>query len=170
MSEAVIKPITPGDVEGFRAALDAVARERRFLLFEEAPPLERMRAFVDSNITTGNPQFVALVDGNVVGWCDVLRETGRPSRRHCGSLGIGLLEAHRGRGLGRRLLEATLDAAILAGIARIELTVRSSNHNAIALYRSLGFVDEGRRHKAYLVDGIYGDSLAMAYLSPELRD
>lgn len=169
MSEAVVRPIAPEDVEGFRSALDTVARERLFLLFEEAPPLVRMRDFVENNIKTGNPQFVAVVDGSIVGWCDVLREAGRPSRRHCGSLGIGLLEAHRGGGQGRRLLEATLDAAVSAGITRIELTVRSSNHNAIALYRSLGFVDEGRRHKDYLVDGIYGDSLAMAYLSPALR-
>lgn len=32
-----IRPIAEGDVEGFREVLDAVARERRFLSFLEAP-------------------------------------------------------------------------------------------------------------------------------------
>jgi ribosomal protein S18 acetylase RimI-like enzyme len=156
-------------VEGFRLALDEVAREKRFLLFEEAPSLEHMRAFVASNIASGNPQFVALADGVVVGWCDVLRETGRPSRNHCGTLGIGLVARHRGKGLGRLLLGEVLAAATSVGIKRVELTVRASNHAAIALYRAMGFVDEGRRRAAYFIDGLYGDSLSMAYLVPELR-
>lgn len=170
MSEGgLVRAIQLADVEGFRAALDEVARERLYLLFEEAPSLERMTAFVEANIRSRNPQFVAVVDGTIVGWCDVLRETGRPTRTHCGSLGIGLVGRHRGRGLGKLLLREVLAAAVSVGIKRVELTVRTSNHSAIALYRAFGFVEEGLRSKAYLSDGVYGDSLAMAYLAPELR-
>jgi len=48
-------------------------------------------------------------------------------------------KAHRGRGLGRRLMVGLIDAAIEKGIKRIELTSQSSRVNANNLYKSLGF-------------------------------
>ncbi|WP_315772255.1 MULTISPECIES: GNAT family N-acetyltransferase [unclassified Bradyrhizobium] len=42
---------------------------------------------------------------------------------HCGTLGIGLLPAHRGRGIGRALIRRTMDAALAVGLTRIKLTV-----------------------------------------------
>lgn len=163
-----IRPIAMADIAGFRAALDAVAREKRFLLFDEAPSLDRMTAFVETNIAARNPQFVALFDGMIVGWCDILRETSRPLRRHCGALGMGILSSHRGMGIGRLLLGQTMVAAFDAGIMRIELTVRSDNDRAIALYRAAGFVEEGHQRKAVLVDGQYRDRYLMACLALDL--
>ena len=55
-----IVPITAHHVEGFHRALDFVARERRYLAFLEAPPIESTRAFVLNNFEKGYPQLVAL--------------------------------------------------------------------------------------------------------------
>ncbi len=105
-----ILPIAEGHIEGFHAALDVVARERAYLAFLEAPPIEETRKFVARNIAKGYPQLVALDGDRVVGWCDVL-PIERPVSRHCGVLGLGLLPAYRGRGLGERLMRAALQAA-----------------------------------------------------------
>jgi RimJ/RimL family protein N-acetyltransferase len=43
------------------------------------------------------------------------------------------------------------------GLEKIELTVHASNEPAIALYRSLGFEEEGKRRRGWLVDGAYDD-------------
>jgi hypothetical protein len=67
-----IVPIAEEHIESFRAAVDRVAREHRYLALLEAPPLEAVRKFVQGNIQNGNPQYVALVEGTVVGWCDVI--------------------------------------------------------------------------------------------------
>ncbi len=48
--------------------------------------------------------------------------------------------AHRSQGLGRRLTIAILDSLTQQGAQRLYLEVRADNANAIALYRSLGFV------------------------------
>lgn len=48
-------------------------------------------------------------------------------------------EAARGSGLGRALVEATLERARERGCRRVELDVNSENPPALALYRSLGF-------------------------------
>lgn len=50
-----------------------------------------------------------------------------------------VLAAHRGQGLGRRLLEAVLERARAAGCAAVSLEVRADNAIARRLYQSLGF-------------------------------
>ncbi len=159
-----ILPITEQHIEGFHATVDSVAREHRFLAFLEAPPLATTREFVRTNLREGNPQFVAEVGGSVAGWCDVVRNT-RPVFHHSGVLGIGLIAEHRERGMGRALMEATLEAAGRLGITRIELTVRADNRRAISLYEALGFVTEGRLRHHMLVDGEYHESLLMALVA-----
>jgi RimJ/RimL family protein N-acetyltransferase len=159
--DARIAPIAPGHIESFHRALDTVARERKYLAHLEAPPLSRTRAFVLSNIKSGNPQFVALAGGEVVGWCEIGRD-GLPTHAHRGTLGLGILPAYRGRGLGTRLLNAALEAAFAAGFVRIELDVYAGNARAIALYEKAGFVKEGLIRAAAFIDGDYRDAITMA--------
>jgi ribosomal protein S18 acetylase RimI-like enzyme len=150
-------------VAGFHAAVDAVARERRFLARTEAPPIEQMGTFVQSNIETGNPHVIALDDSAVVGWADIKR-IAAPALRHCGILGMGVLPSYRGQGLGRRLLEAAVAKSWAAGLERIELEVRVDNHAAIALYERIGFCREGTKVCAMLLEGHYVDMLQMGLL------
>jgi L-amino acid N-acyltransferase YncA len=106
-----VVPIAETHIEGFHAALDSVARERHYLYFLEAPALEDASKFVRNTIGKHYPHFVALEDGKVIGWCDVLPVDLRPVRRHTGMLGIGVLARERGRGIGSALLRATLNGA-----------------------------------------------------------
>ena len=126
-------------VESFHSSLDVVARERAYLAMTEAPPLESTRVFVAHNIAQGFPQFVAVEADCVAGWCDVIPNE-RPLYAHGGVLGVALLPAFRGRGLGERLMGTTLTAAGTFGLRRVELTVRGDNDRAIRLYERLGFV------------------------------
>ena len=152
--------ITEADVVSLHACLDAVARENRYLALTKAPPLTRSREFVLQNIASGAAYFVAREDSTVVGWCDILPGSA-PAVRHCGSLGMGVLASHRGRGIGRRLLEASIAHAYEHGITRVELSVRADNVPAIKLYERAGFVREGRQRHGMRFDGRYYDSWAM---------
>jgi ribosomal protein S18 acetylase RimI-like enzyme len=162
MNAVEIVPITEGHIEGFHRALDTVARERRYLAFLEAPPIESTRAFVLGNIKHGHPQFVAVsADGEVVGWCDV-KPLDRPSQAHRGVFGVGLLPQYRGRGIGTKLIKKALAASRAFGLHRVELTVREHNIGAIELYKKQGFEIEGVQRDAVLVDGVYEDVICMA--------
>lgn len=158
-----ILPIAEEHIAGFREVLDTVARERRYLAFLEAPSAEETAAFVRRNIRKGYPQFVALVDGGVVGWCDIL-PIDRPVKSHGGVLGLGILPEHRGRGIGTALIEAALAGARACGLTRVELVVRQRNARAIALYERLGFAHEGAKRNAVRIDGAYEDAICMALL------
>jgi len=162
-----VVPIAAEHVEGVWEALDAVAREGRYLASERAPPIEASRAFVANNIEQGYPHFVAIAGDLVVGWCDVVG-TRRQSRIHCGTLGMGLLPDWRGQGIGRRLIDAAVAAAWRRGFKRIELTVYASNAAALRLYGSVGFVEEGRLRAAAYIDDAFVDVIPMALLAPAM--
>ena len=162
--EYVIVPIAEEHIGGFRAVVDAVARERKFLAMLEAAAPDATRAFVRGNIAAGDPQFVVLVEGRVVGWSDLLRDRLRKSMAHVGTFGIGLMPAFRGRGIGRALMTHTIEAGWALGLTRIQLSVRESNRNAIALYEKFGFVREGLHHRAVRIGDTYENTLTMALL------
>ena len=167
LREIDVVPIRESHIESFRACLDSVARERRFLGMLEAPPLESVAAFVNGNIQEALPQFVAVGwDQLVVGWCDVT-----PPRSdgftHTGALGMGVHRDYRGRGLGSRLLEATLARAREFGLERVELEVYASNLPAIRLYERWGFEREGVKRRARKLAGEYDDLVLMAILFNE---
>jgi ribosomal protein S18 acetylase RimI-like enzyme len=159
----VVVPVREEHIDGFRAAVDSVARERKYLALLEAPPEADTRSYVRQNIAERVPHFVALADGKVVGWCDVALMPW-PSQRHSGVLGMGVIHSHRGRGVGRALLDATLLSAWEKGLTRVELTVRFDNEPAKRLYEGFGFVTEGLRKRHLCIDGQFIDSWLMALL------
>lgn len=152
-----------GHYASLHAALDSVAREKRFLATTEAPSFERSVAFYRSLAEAKMAHYVALEDERVLGWVDVAPTFGQ-ARAHVGLLGIGLVREARHQGLGARLLAAAIAHSWHRGLSRIELTVRVDNLNAKALYERYGFVQEGVLHRGFLVDGQYFDMHSMALL------
>lgn len=161
-----IAPITEEYVASFRDCLDSVARERRYLAILQAPSEENVREYIRENLGRDVIQFVAVDNGVVVGWCDII------SRRwegftHVGRLGMGVRQEYRGRGIGTRLIDAVLEKAREKGLERIELEVFASNTHARELYRKSGFEVEGVRRKARKLEGRYEDIIFMALLLRE---
>jgi ribosomal protein S18 acetylase RimI-like enzyme len=67
----------------------------------------------------------------------------------------------RGRNIGRQMMLLLLDRAREAGMDDALLEVRPSNTLAISLYRSMGFVEIGRRRGYYQADGGREDALVL---------
>jgi len=163
-----IIPVQESHIEEVNAIVGKVAREREYLTFFDAFPMESTREFIMGNIANGNPNFVAMMGNKIIGWCDITQNTSRPVNRHSGTMGMGILAPYRGIGIGRKLLAAAINAAKQKGILRIELTVRETNHIARALYEKMGFVLEGILRKEWHANGKYYDTHVMALLLPPL--
>ena len=158
MNEVLIRATTPTDASSLRAALDSVARERRFLAMLEAPSVERVATFGSlSNVT----QIVAVEGDVIVGWADVQRllDVGFS---HRGVMGMGVIASHRRRGIGTRLLTAVVERARSLGVSRLELEVFRSNFAAVKLYERNGFCLEGEQLRARILDGKVDDMLLMS--------
>jgi ribosomal protein S18 acetylase RimI-like enzyme len=155
-----IRSITLEDIPAFRETLDAVARERRYLHMLEAPPLERLTNYVRTGLEKGHIHLVAADGSKIAGWCDIT--PGLHGEVHVGHLGMGVHRDFRGQGIGRRLMEAALAQARALRLEKIELQVFTANKPALALYKKLGFIEEGLRQRARCVDGVYDDILLLA--------
>ena len=68
------------------------------------------------------------------------------------------------RGVARRLFAELLRKATALQCVEVLLEVRPSNRNAVALYRSLGFTETGRR-KGYYRDPVE-DAVMLRFTSP----
>ncbi|POA99006.1 GNAT family N-acetyltransferase [Chromobacterium sinusclupearum] len=158
-----LQALTADRAEDFWRVTDSVARERRYLSFLEiSQPLSAQ--YVARQLAANAPHLLLLYGDQVVGWCDVSPHEW-PIHRHRGTLGMGMLPAHRGLGLGGWLLEQTLALAAKRGFHRVELTVHADNRRAIQLYRRHGFQQEGHLRDAIHIDGRFGDALLMARIN-----
>ena len=156
-----VVPTARVHAESLHACYDTVARERRYITRLEAPALERMQNALSSYNTDHEALFVATLDNQVVGWCDIRRNLS-PGFMHCGYLGMGVHPNHRRRGVGSALLDTAIKGALSMGLERIELHVFSSNSAAINLYKKHGFAIEGIHRRARKLDEEYDDVLSMA--------
>ena len=160
---ASIRQIRIKDAESFRKCLDSVAKERMYLAQIEAPPIERISEFVAKSVEQNDAQYVAVVDGEVIGWCDVFSHWAY-ALSHVGTLGMGVHADHRGQGLGRALLVQTLAHALKNGVYRVTLEAREDNIRAIRLYESIGFKHEARTPCALRFEGVFYAGVQMALL------
>lgn len=84
-----------------------------------------------------NVQYLARVDGEIIGTASLNRKPGR--MRHRGVFGISLKRAWWGCGAASALTEAVLAFARENGFAQLDIEVRSDNVRAIRLYEKFGF-------------------------------
>lgn len=164
----LIRPTTEADAPALGALVMAVARERAYLGSTEGFTLEQTVGFLAHLRDNDGLAFVAIDGERLVGWIDIVRGPFE-GLRHYGRLGMGLAADVRGRGFGQQLLERALDEGFGAGLERIELEVFASNTRAVALYRRVGFVEEGCRRAARRLDDVYDDILMFGLLRDEWR-
>jgi putative acetyltransferase len=151
-----VRPVCADDA----AAVYDIRRQPEVQRFTFAMPSERRKDWI-SALGSNDHVFVAEVDGRVVGIAGLHLKDGK--HRHSGWVGLAVHDAFARRGIGRALTAMVLDVADNAlGLVRVELEVFADNERAIKLYRDSGFVEEGRKRKAYFRGGEFIDALMMA--------
>jgi ribosomal protein S18 acetylase RimI-like enzyme len=156
-----IVTLTPRYIEEFAELLGNVVSERRWLAMTQPPLAVDVEVFVLGSQAAGGVHVVAIEAGAVVGWADV-RRLDDEGYRHVGRLGMGVAAPHRGRGVGRALLDEVVLRAARRGVERVELEVFASNVAAVRLYERSGFVHEGVKRRAWRLDGREDDIVLMA--------
>jgi hypothetical protein len=160
--EVVIRTAAESDAAGLLENINLVGAEEVYVLTEHvAEDLESERAWIRQFDGVHAVLYVADARGEIVGQADAHRGT-LPKNRHTATLGIAIRDGWRDAGLGRLLLAAVLDWMRSQGVEKACLEVFSTNARALALYRSLGFEEEGRRRRHFKVRGEYVDDVQMA--------
>lgn len=84
--------------------------------------------------------------------------------KHRAFIVIGIDAQHRGMGVGTALFEAGIAWAKAQHIHRLELTYIATNHAAGALYKKMGFVEEGIKRDSLYINGQYENEYYMSLL------
>jgi RimJ/RimL family protein N-acetyltransferase len=91
-------------------------------------------------------------------------------RNRSATMAVIIGEPHTGEGYGTEALRLLMRYGFAEmGLHRIELAVYAYNTRALAVYRSLGFTQEGRRRESVLHDGVFHDDITMSILEHEWR-
>ncbi|MEV7771809.1 GNAT family N-acetyltransferase [Kitasatospora sp. NPDC086791] len=156
--DLIIRPAQPED-EHELAALD---RASRSTLSDVSPEPPAGAGVFDERHTPGQ-YLLAVLGGRIVGYVRQVPPTPLAANRHVRQIqGLAVDGAVRGRGVGRRLVEAACEAARAEGARRMTLRVLGWNAPARRLYESCGFVVEGSLAEEFLIDGSYVDDVLMA--------
>ena len=132
-----VRHAVESDLDAMVDLLEEVAAERIHIGTEMPVDRSERRERFARSLREGHINLVAEQDDAVVGILG-LKEFGGLF-----DLGMMIRAQWRGKGAGRALLTAAIEAATRAGGHKITLQVWPHNHAAIALYESAGFEREG---------------------------
>lgn len=86
------------------------------------------------------------------------------------SVGADVVPAQRRKGYASEMFDYMLHYLFDdCGLHRVGLVTLESNARALALYRKIGFIEEGRERQAIFRGGAYHDLVAMGLLAEEWR-
>jgi L-amino acid N-acyltransferase YncA len=111
-------------------------------------------------------RFVATVAGQVTGWVAASATSGRCVYAGVVEHSVYVRPGARGRGTGRRLLDALITSTEAAGIWTIESGIFPENTASLALHRAAGFRVVGFRERLGQHHGRWRDVMLIERRSP----
>lgn len=127
----------------------------------EPPTAEQMGERLTTVTASGWPVLVAECDGEVAGYAYASQFRPRPAYAFACEDSIYVAADQRGRGIGRALLTALLNAAEQFGFRQMVAVIGGAEPASEALHRALGFVEVGRLPGLGWKHGRWLDSLYM---------
>lgn len=162
-----IRPIREDDAQDYLELGKQLDRETKFMLYEPEErhiALEEQRERIRRSLASDNKiLLVAEASGRLVGFISA-NGGDQKRKRHQAHITVGILQAYTGQGLGTRLFTELEKWAHENRLHRLELTVMSHNQRGIALYKKMGFIEEGTKVHSLFIDGEYIDELYMVKL------
>ena len=158
---ATIREAAAGDAAAV-AAIYNEGIEERVATFETRP---RTADEVAAWLQDGLP-FLVAADGNgaVLGFARVAPYSDRCVYSGVGEHGVYVARAARGRGLGRRLLEAMAEASEAAGLYKLTSRIFSDNEASRAVHLAAGFAEVGIQRRHGRLDGEWKDCVLVERL------
>lgn len=170
MQAVTIRCLAGQDAEAFSALRRAVTAANPVgmgLSMEEelSRPIEGFRAQLASPAPSA--VFGAFVRGELVATAAVSPTSRFASSAHKRDMwGVFTNPSMRRHGLSRAVVTTAIDHAFTTGARRINLLVYVPNEPALALYRSVGFVECGAEPEALFLDGAFFDGVHMTLARP----
>ncbi len=106
-------------------------------------------------------RLVARNSDHVLGWVALSPYSARAVYAGVAEVGVYIAPATRGRGVGKALLNALIDASEQAGIWTLQAGIFAENAPSIALHKACGFREVGYRECIGQLYGVWHDVMLM---------
>ena len=97
---------------------------------------------------------MARSGGQVVGWAALSPVSSRPAYAGVAEVSLYVTASARGRGVGKALLRATIEASERAGVWTLQGSIFPENAASLALVKGCGFREVGRRERIGRLNGV----------------
>jgi len=145
---ASIRPAVRADCEGILLIYNDAVLKTTATYDYEPRSLEHRLAWFEDHEAHGFPVFVAADDaGRILGWSALNRFHERFGYRFTTENSVYVAEEHRGKGLGKLLLEPLINAAQTRGFHAILACIDADNQASIRLHARFGFETVAHFHQ-----------------------
>ena len=104
-------------------------------------------------------RLVARSDGRIIGWAALSPVSSRRIYSGVAEVSLYVAESMQGVGVGKALLEASIQASERVGLWTLQAGIFPENGASMALMKSCGFREVGRRERWGKMDGVWRDVL-----------
>ena len=151
--EILVRNAVASDARALRETMRRAHTQSDYLLSypdeQSVDDEQEARSLEETERSSNEVELIAVIDGCIVGSAGVSAVRSRRKVAHRARFGISILKEYWGMGIGRALMEVSIDCARQAGYSQLELEVVADNERAVSLYRRAGFEEYGRNPRGY---------------------
>lgn len=113
-----------------------------------------------------DPRLVAVAERAMVGWAALSPVSARAAYSGVAEVSVYVAERQRGHGVGRALLTALVAESEKNGIWTLQASIFPENAGSLAIHRSCGFREVGRRERIGKLKGVWRDTILLERRRP----
>jgi len=152
--ERTLQAMSSDDWEQVRSIYLEGVREGNSTFETEAPSWE---AWDEAHLQS--PRLVMRGGDQVLGWAALSPVSKRRVYSGVAEVTVYVTQAARGKGIGRALLEALIEASEQAGIWTLQASIFPENTASIELHLKCGFREVGRRERIAQLNSVWRDTI-----------
>ncbi|MGO9952773.1 MAG: N-acetyltransferase family protein [Dissulfurispiraceae bacterium] len=143
--EISLRLASPDDSTGIIKTLKSPAPERSYVLTEQVgKSVQAERTYLTSLNTEKDLLLVATNGSEIVGVMAVLQadEGRRPESVNAAHIGLHIMEAYRGFGIGSQMLKYGIEWAQEHGFKMLAACIFTTNMSSLNIFKKTGFTEE----------------------------
>lgn len=146
-SSATIRLAKPTDREAIVRLINTIASEGQHLQTNRYHATATWEQILIRSLDTkvGHILMTVIVEKNIIGFGRLTTDWNIEGVRSVGNIGLGLLPAYRGQGIGSRLLTELIQWAPTLAFKKLNAAILLQNVRSQQLFRNSGFSESQRR-------------------------
>ncbi|MCM3719601.1 GNAT family N-acetyltransferase [Fictibacillus phosphorivorans] len=157
-----LRPVEEKDAQDIIKHVETIIQAGRYLQKEKPRSLEEEIKFIQEVRLKNNMYTAVERNGKVVGIARVIKGE-LIMKSHTGIFRTWIHPDSQGLGIGKQVMNYTLEWGRTNQLHKLWLTVFSGNEKAVKVYEKSGFIIEGRQKNQAFIDGKFEDEIFMAY-------